>query len=257
MCNNVLEHLDEPDARRRDASLVAPGGVCVVNVPSWRGKFFLELSAFRLGVAPKAEMDDHKADYDPRDLWPLLVRAGFLPSEIKGPPPQGRAEHHRRGAASVSTPAPGRRPRPLSPWRPGRGDRRVGQLEQEQVAVDVVDQAAGHVGGEQLPAQRGHALALEGAVVVPYHEPPTRGAATPRPARRERSCRRRRRCARAGNGGLRRRRRCRRGTCRRAGAPPPRRPARPRTMAGEVSACSPPRYQGSSSGLGHAGERVG
>ena len=55
----------------------------MVNVPSWRGKRFLELAAFRLGVAPKEEMDDHKAYYDPRDLWPLLVGAGFLPSEIK------------------------------------------------------------------------------------------------------------------------------------------------------------------------------
>jgi hypothetical protein len=28
-------------------------------------------------------MDDHKNYYDPRDLWPLLVRAGFKPSEIQ------------------------------------------------------------------------------------------------------------------------------------------------------------------------------
>jgi hypothetical protein len=28
-------------------------------------------------------MDDHKAYYDPRDLWPLLVRAGFRPSDIR------------------------------------------------------------------------------------------------------------------------------------------------------------------------------
>jgi hypothetical protein len=60
----------------------APGGTCLVNVPSWRGKWFLELSAFRLNVSPPEEMDDHKTYYDPRDLWPLLVRAGFLPHEI-------------------------------------------------------------------------------------------------------------------------------------------------------------------------------
>jgi hypothetical protein len=29
------------------------------------------------------EMDDHKMYYDKRDLWPLLVRAGFKPSQIK------------------------------------------------------------------------------------------------------------------------------------------------------------------------------
>jgi SAM-dependent methyltransferase len=84
ICNNVLEHLPDPDATARQLHrMLAPGGVCVVNVPSWRGKWFLELAAFRLGLAPKSEMDDHKAYYDPRDLWPLLVRAGFLPSDIK------------------------------------------------------------------------------------------------------------------------------------------------------------------------------
>jgi len=29
------------------------------------------------------EMDDHKMYYDPRDLWPLLVEAGFLPHAIR------------------------------------------------------------------------------------------------------------------------------------------------------------------------------
>jgi hypothetical protein len=28
-------------------------------------------------------MDDHKMYYNRRDLWPLLVRAGFKPSRIK------------------------------------------------------------------------------------------------------------------------------------------------------------------------------
>ena len=59
-------------ARRRDA----------VNVPSWRGKKYLELSAFRLGLSPASEMDDHKMYYDVKDLWPLLVAAGFRPSRI-------------------------------------------------------------------------------------------------------------------------------------------------------------------------------
>ena len=84
ICNNVLEHLDDPDATAAHLHrILSPGGVCVVNVPSWRGKRFLEFAAFRLGVAPKEEMDDHKAYYDPRDLWPLLVRAGFRPSESR------------------------------------------------------------------------------------------------------------------------------------------------------------------------------
>jgi hypothetical protein len=28
-------------------------------------------------------MDDHKTYYDPRDLWPLLVGAGFMPHGIR------------------------------------------------------------------------------------------------------------------------------------------------------------------------------
>ena len=83
ICNNVIEHLVEPDKALAELyRITAPGGVCVVNVPSWRGKTFLELAAFRLGLAPKQEIDDHKIYYDPKDLWPLLVRAGFLPSAL-------------------------------------------------------------------------------------------------------------------------------------------------------------------------------
>jgi SAM-dependent methyltransferase len=83
LCVSVLEHLWDPlDTLRELRRVVAPGGVCLVNVPSWRGKRALELSAFRLGFSPAEEMDDHKTYYDPRDLWPLLVRAGFLPHEI-------------------------------------------------------------------------------------------------------------------------------------------------------------------------------
>ncbi|HVU49561.1 MAG TPA: methyltransferase domain-containing protein [Polyangia bacterium] len=81
---SVLEHLWEPlETLREIRRLLAPGGIALVNVPSWRGKRYLELSAFRLGLSPAAEMDDHKTYYDVRDLWPLLVRAGFLPSQLR------------------------------------------------------------------------------------------------------------------------------------------------------------------------------
>ncbi len=82
--NSVLEHLWEPERALAELHrLLATGGVALINVPSWRGKRWLELSAFRLGTSPAEEMDDHKAYYDPRDLWPLLVKAGFRPSEIR------------------------------------------------------------------------------------------------------------------------------------------------------------------------------
>ncbi len=83
MLVSVLEHLQEPlRALQEIRRLLRPGGTCLVNVPSWRGRRYLEFSAFKLGLSPAAEMDDHKMYYDVRDLWPLLVQAGFLPSEI-------------------------------------------------------------------------------------------------------------------------------------------------------------------------------
>jgi SAM-dependent methyltransferase len=84
LCISVLEHLASPAAMLETLRrVVAPGGICLVNVPSWRGKRFLELSAFRLHLSPAEEMDEHKRYYDPRDLWPELVAAGFKPSEIR------------------------------------------------------------------------------------------------------------------------------------------------------------------------------
>jgi SAM-dependent methyltransferase len=84
LCISVLEHLNSPDLMLREiARVLKPSGLALLNVPSWRGKRFLELSAFRLGFSPAAEMDDHKRYYDVRDLWPMLVAAGFKPSGIR------------------------------------------------------------------------------------------------------------------------------------------------------------------------------
>ncbi|HSU42527.1 MAG TPA: methyltransferase domain-containing protein [Polyangiaceae bacterium] len=83
MIVSVLEHLWEPERTLSEIRRVLrPRGTCLVNVPSWLGKRYLELSAFKLGLSPADEMDDHKTYYDVKDLWPLLVRAGFKPSEI-------------------------------------------------------------------------------------------------------------------------------------------------------------------------------
>lgn len=84
MAISVIEHVWDPlGTLKQIHRLLVPGGVCLVNVPSWRGKRYLELSAFKLGFSPKSEMEDHKMYYDVRDLWPLLVQAGFLPSRIQ------------------------------------------------------------------------------------------------------------------------------------------------------------------------------
>jgi SAM-dependent methyltransferase len=82
-CMSVIEHLWEPELTLMQCRrLLRPGGVCAINVPSWAGKPVLEFLAFRLGFSPE-EMEDHKMYYDPRDLWPMLVRAGFRPSHIR------------------------------------------------------------------------------------------------------------------------------------------------------------------------------
>jgi SAM-dependent methyltransferase len=84
LCLSVLEHLSEPERMLSEIHrLSAPGGVALINVPTWRGKAMLELSAFRFGLSPAEEMDDHKRYYDPRDLWPMLVEAGWRPSAIR------------------------------------------------------------------------------------------------------------------------------------------------------------------------------
>ncbi len=83
ICNSVIEHLWKPLVTLGHLErILAPDGVLLLNVPSWRGKTFLEFTAFRLGSSPE-EMDDHKMYYDPRDLWPLLVQAGFRPRDIR------------------------------------------------------------------------------------------------------------------------------------------------------------------------------
>ncbi len=84
MLISVLEHLAEPQFALQSAwRLLKPSGLLLINVPTWVGQRFLEFSAFRLGFSPKVEMDDHKMYYGKRDLWPILVRAGFKPSQIR------------------------------------------------------------------------------------------------------------------------------------------------------------------------------
>ena len=81
---SVLEHLQDPLLVLESArGMLKRSGVLLIDVPTWLGKSFLEFSAFRLGRSPKLEMDDHKMYYDKRDLWPLLVRAGFKPSLVE------------------------------------------------------------------------------------------------------------------------------------------------------------------------------
>jgi SAM-dependent methyltransferase len=81
---SVLEHLWNPgECLSQCQRVLKPGGRLLLNVPTWYAKPVLELSAFQFGTSPACEMDDHKMYYSKRDLWPLLVRAGFKPSRIR------------------------------------------------------------------------------------------------------------------------------------------------------------------------------
>ncbi len=81
--NSVLEHMSEPRETLAECfRILKPGGTLLINIPSWRGKWFLEFSGFTLGLSTADEIDDHKIYYDPKDIWPLLVQAGFRPRNI-------------------------------------------------------------------------------------------------------------------------------------------------------------------------------
>jgi SAM-dependent methyltransferase len=82
--NNLLEHINEPVQLLSQIKLILPeGGSLHINVPSWKGKIFLELAAFTFNLAPREEMEDHKRYYSKRELWLELRKAGFMPSKIK------------------------------------------------------------------------------------------------------------------------------------------------------------------------------
>ena len=82
--NSVLEHLDQPIETLSELRRIADAasGIVFVNVPTWLGKRALETSAFRLGLSPRSEIEDHRRYYSKRELWLSLRAAGFLPSEI-------------------------------------------------------------------------------------------------------------------------------------------------------------------------------
>jgi ubiquinone/menaquinone biosynthesis C-methylase UbiE len=85
ICNSVIEHLWEPELTLKEFyRIISPNnGVCLINVPSWKGKKYLEYFAFKLNLSPKEEMDDHKNYFNVNDLWRILRTSGFLPSNIK------------------------------------------------------------------------------------------------------------------------------------------------------------------------------
>ena len=81
---SVLEHVWTPEIWLGHCHRVLrQSGILFVHVPTWYAKPVLEVSAFKFGTSPACEMDDHKMYYSKRDLWPMLVKAGFKPSRIR------------------------------------------------------------------------------------------------------------------------------------------------------------------------------
>ncbi len=102
ICNNVVEHVwDRAGLVRHIRRVLRTGGTAFINVPSWRGKWFLETAAFRLKLASPTEINDHKAYFDQRELWSLLIAGGFLPSEV-------RCFSHKFGLNTYALCRPGR-----------------------------------------------------------------------------------------------------------------------------------------------------
>ncbi|MCX5703098.1 MAG: class I SAM-dependent methyltransferase [Candidatus Omnitrophica bacterium] len=84
LMNSVLEHLDDPLLVLKQCyRILKDDSLFLLNVPTWRGRIFLETSAFVFRLSPQSEVNDHKMYYDKKDLWPLLIKAGFKPGGIR------------------------------------------------------------------------------------------------------------------------------------------------------------------------------
>jgi 2-polyprenyl-3-methyl-5-hydroxy-6-metoxy-1,4-benzoquinol methylase len=84
LCNSVIEHLADPLSTLRELRRIIGGqGTAFINAPTWMGKRALEFSAFRLGLSPASEIDDHKRYFSTQQLWSVLIEAGFKPHELK------------------------------------------------------------------------------------------------------------------------------------------------------------------------------
>lgn len=85
---SILEHLEDPVSILSDArKLLRMHGRIFFCSPTWFGKWVLErIISNKLldpyGETPK-QYNSHKMYYDPKDMWPMLVKAGFVSTEIK------------------------------------------------------------------------------------------------------------------------------------------------------------------------------
>jgi SAM-dependent methyltransferase len=97
MILSVLEHLPRPqEVLEGMCRVLRPGGTAIVHVPTWVGKPVLEWLAFGRPQMGTASINDHRMYYFIRDLWPLMIAAGFVPEDVK-------MRYHTLGCALTAT----------------------------------------------------------------------------------------------------------------------------------------------------------
>ena len=75
----VLEHLNHPlDMLKQIARVLKPNGVLILTVPSHLAKPVLEFLAYKLKIVSEAEIRDHKAYYNKKDLHHLIAQIPSL-----------------------------------------------------------------------------------------------------------------------------------------------------------------------------------
>lgn len=85
---SVLEHLEDVlSIFIHSNRILKENGYLFFNCPNWFGKWILEHVVSNRFIDPYGEItkqiDTHKMYYSLKEMWPLLVKAGFLPSNIK------------------------------------------------------------------------------------------------------------------------------------------------------------------------------
>lgn len=85
---SILEHMEDPVSILHHAKRILKKNGCIFfNCPNWFGKWVTENIIDNRFIDPYGEAmkqaDTHKMYYSLKEMWPLLVKVGFLPSNIK------------------------------------------------------------------------------------------------------------------------------------------------------------------------------
>lgn len=83
---NFIEHVANPlPLIKQMKRMLKPRGVIFLQTGTWLDKIFLETCIFKFNLAGqngKDSLDEHKMYYNKKDLWKLIIDAGFRSSQI-------------------------------------------------------------------------------------------------------------------------------------------------------------------------------